>query len=373
MVNRRIKRFEGFSEADLKPIQNFESGFLPSLGSKRITDDLPIPDHLSDIKESVRSSRKLNDEEYLRTHGIDRSLSASRVPWTEPRKSIKENHNRRAERDRYDEMALRANFATKNPDIDTIRRRAKHRENLDYHCLPEGQVFLLLTTYGPDKNLFDIEADHVGFRPWGVFETLQECEEHVALIRETNPHAVFFDIHSVQLGKVIDLPPPTDGNTNMHHLNKHHHDIMKRHLRRSVAEAEYVEDRKQETLDHARQKNKATEEFNKLLKQAVTDVAMSGKTWDKLKDAEEVDRAAAKIERLPSGKQHTKTASRDTLEEQSKLVKAVPPNLLESYLQNMEANNMSLPQGYRVVYKRFTNEDGKEVVARIIQARKQKQ
>jgi hypothetical protein len=360
----------GFTHSDLTPIKNFENARFNTLPGSSYR--LPIPEHLDDIIPQIQKSRAYNDEQLLRSRGLSRELSGN-VNWRQPRTSISENRNRRAERVLEDEMAIRHNFSKRNPDIETIRRRAQYRKHLDFHCLPEGQNYVLLTTFGPDEKRFDILTQQVGIQIWGVFATLEECEEHAQFIRETNPHAVFFNIHTVQLGARIDLPPPCDGATDTHHLNQEHESIMRHHLKKSIIEAEYVEDRKEETLDHVRQANEANKEFNQVLKRAIRDASVSGKTWDRLRDAGEANAVLSKIRRLKEGDQLKITACKESLEKQSKSVKAVAPNLVEAYIENIENNNTSLPKNFRVLYKRFTNEEGREIVARIIQVKKQKQ
>jgi hypothetical protein len=51
----------------------------------------------------------------------------SRKPWIHPKPRRSERYTRRPEKDPQDEMALRADFETANPSVDTIRRRAKYR------------------------------------------------------------------------------------------------------------------------------------------------------------------------------------------------------------------------------------------------------
>lgn len=98
--------------------------------------------------------------------------SRSSVPWAPPKKFKPEVYTTRPEKDSRDEMALKANFETSNPNIDTIRRRANHRPHLDFNCLPPNQRFIIITCYGPGPD-YDIEADKVGFQVWGVYESVK--------------------------------------------------------------------------------------------------------------------------------------------------------------------------------------------------------
>lgn len=76
----------------------------------------------------------------------------------------------------------RADFDRTNPDLDTIERRGKYRQHLDFRCLPEDQNFMVITTYGPTDQ-YDIKADKSGFYCWGVFATELDAVCHISMIR----------------------------------------------------------------------------------------------------------------------------------------------------------------------------------------------
>ncbi|CAH6421202.1 Hypothetical protein UVM_LOCUS404 [uncultured virus] len=160
---------------------------------------------------------------------------------------------RRAEPDFRDEMALRFDLSKSNPDLDTLQRRAVWRPHLDARCLPFGQRFMLLTTYGPDP-AFDVQAPQVGFINWGGFASEQEAADHIAEVRERNPHAAFYTMHICEMTGAIDLPPPSDGGTRCHHLNRNVDALMSRHFARSVDQAKDVQRRMEDSLRAQRAK-----------------------------------------------------------------------------------------------------------------------
>jgi hypothetical protein len=55
-------------------------------------------------------------------------------------------------------------------------------------------------------------------------------------------------IIDVGTGKRVEFPIPNDGSMHATHLNQEHAKIMSSHLRKEVEEAEYVENRMEESI-----------------------------------------------------------------------------------------------------------------------------
>lgn len=309
-----------------------------------------------------------------------KQATLSKLPYITPIPMPRENYNRRSEPDRFDEMALRADFVNSNPDLETVRRRAVLREHLDYHCLPRDQNFIVLTTFGPTEG-FDVEAPQVGFQTWGVFGSEDEAILHVQFVRKTNPHAVFLPVHIVQLGKRIDLPPPNDGSTVNHQLNKEYSRFMERHLNKSVVDAEEVHNRKESTVAMTKDRNETVQKFNDIHK-TLDDIA---RHRDKLgnddgteaeeEHQQELERILSKLDTYKNGRESnlkTITPGNRPFEECINDLKSIPPQLLDAYIKCYEASSTTLPSHLKVEYRTHVREDGEICIVRVILGPKSK-
>lgn len=298
-----------------------------------------------------------------------REETLSDLPWIPSKPRMKENYNRKPEKDRDDEMALREDFERNNPTLDTVKRRAQYREHLDFNCLPESQKHILLTTYGPGPQ-FDIQAEESGFRVWGSFGNLKECRMAIARIRKLNPHAVFFPIHIVDLdGKPIEFPPPNDGSTENFHLNQEHQMIMSRHLKGEVKSAEYVESRKLSTIEDVAERTKATEAFNKKISGYLSRISTTTKNEKKekqqevLKSLKDYSHDDTKEILIPGGQSAP-------FEMQVENLKCIPSALVQDWIKLDKAHNSSLANGnLSVDYQKYKRADGKWVLVKVISSK----
>lgn len=131
---------------------------------------------------------------------MPKEISLSELPWEPVQPFRVEVVDRKPEKDRDDELAMRADFSSHIPSVDTIKRRAKYRPNLWFNFIPRHQRFMLLMTYGPAEQGYDVDSDKVGFEFFGCFESLEEVADHIAMIRTHNPHGVFLHFHTLDVG-----------------------------------------------------------------------------------------------------------------------------------------------------------------------------
>lgn len=182
-------------------------------------------------------------------------------------------------------------------------------------------------------------------------------------IRKTNPHAVFVPMHIVELSGRVDLPPPNDGSVEQHHLNVEHGQFMSKHLGRCVDEAEYVENRKEASITLAKDKNVATQEYNRkintYLKEMVRFTPSERKHQEETvleKFQEYVHDPSAKMV-LPNDVPFDKQVAE---------LKSMAPGLVSDWIKINEMNNIKMPSTFKVEYKKFKRDDGKWALVRVI-------
>lgn len=175
--------------------------------------------------------------------------SGTRAAWDPPTPQARPTPARRpAAPDPEDERALRFDLEAHVPSLDTVERRARWRPEYDYPCLPARQRFVVFTSLGPDER-HDVAASQTGVRLWGMFETMPQAAAHVRNVRAANPHAVWFPLHVVDASwGPIDLPPPRDGHTRRHVLNRELGRIMGQHMEGAVQDTREVQRRRDDTM-----------------------------------------------------------------------------------------------------------------------------
>lgn len=304
-----------------------------------------------------------------------KEIMKSEKKWVEPKFIPRENHQRKTEPDIFDEMALKTDFANSNPELDTVKRRAVFRPQLDFTCLPSDQKFILLTTWGPTSE-YDIKADKTGFQVWGSFENEQQCAEQIAYIRQVNPHAVFVPITPVQLGKRIDFPPPEVGNADGHHLNKEYAKFMNRHLKKVVREAEDVFNRKEDTVAISLRQNEAVDHFNNVF-ESLKEMTTSNTEEDLDEKNERLTNEVVKrFSEYPGGKRNPnlKTITPGKIEFNKLLedLQSIHPSLVDAYLKLHETSATQTPPTMRGEYRRVTTADGRVAIVKVLLRPKQK-
>ncbi len=304
---------------------------------------------------------------------IPEEISLSKVPWIAPDPYVKENYDRKPEKDIHDEMALRADFTSHTPSLDVIKRRAQYRPQLWFNCIPRDQRFMIITTYGPEEQGYDIDSEKIGFEFFGCFETYEQVAEQIRYIREFNPHAAFITLHTIDVGtgKRIDFPPPNDGSGKNFHLNKQHQQIMQNHLRKAVKDAEYVENRVDESIMDLKRRNQIVRDYNKKIQSHAKNILGLNRDELKKKREESKNHLFQNLQLLDkeSASANLPTNPRDKNVVQQVLgdVKSLTFDQVEDFITAQD-NMMNLPVGYRTFYRRFTDENGKDYLVRAIQA-----
>lgn len=304
---------------------------------------------------------------------IPKEISLSKLPWVSPGPFEKEKpHMVRPEPDKDDAIALKEDFSTHTPSVEVLKRRAKYRPHLWFNFIPRDQRFMILTTYGPESEGYDINSPKIGFEFFGCFETLEQVAEQIQCIRHYNTHAVFLNFHVVEVGngKRVQLPPPNDGSTKTTHLNKMHHQIMSKYLNKQVQNAEMVENRVQDSIDQVNKQKELVKGYNQKMEEYAKTILgldkdqIKKKREDAKKNLEQklplMDQEKAKVAYLanPTG---------DSVEKQTQLanLKSLTYDQVEDFIGNQQ-DLLNLPKNIRVVYTRYVK-DGKDYLVRSLQ------
>lgn len=251
-----------------------------------------------------------------------------------------------------------------------------YRPHLWHNCVPKEQRFMVLTTYGPQsEGPYDIDSDVVGFEPFGSFETIQEAEQQIQVVREMNPHAVFIPMHTLDVGngKRVQLPPPNDGSCQTFHLNKQHHAIMAKHMKKEVEDVEYIEDRVKDSIDDVKEKNKKVRQYNaKIQKHAM---AILGMNKEEISEKRNRCKESVRNKLMPMKDDEAlivmstnpgKMSLVSQIDTGKDAIKSLTFDQVEDFVSAQQDSD-DIPKGYRVIYKRYMNAEGKEYLVRCMQ------
>ena len=156
-----------------------------------------------------------------------------------------------------DYCAMKADIGESEPSIETMKLRAVYRSRYDFHLRKESERFIVVTTYGPDPEKFDIEDEEVGFEVWGFASSIKEAGERIMYIRKTNPHAIMYPMRLLSnLGK-IPLPLPDTGVETVEANKQHQKRVKERHVGKTSEECGYIESRVTHNADSIEQKKQA--------------------------------------------------------------------------------------------------------------------
>jgi len=313
------------------------------------------------MEKSANLSQKIIMLEEEINDYIPQGLSLSKVAWVSPGEYRKENYNRKPESNIDDEMALKVDFTKSNPPSDVIRRRAKYRPHMWHNFIPKSQRFMIFTTYGPEEQGYDIDSPKIGFEFFGCFEDLEQVKHQILTIRKYNPHAVFLTFHTVDvgMGKRIEFPPPNDGSAQTFHLNTEHQTLMQKHLNKAIDSVEYVENRVENSIKDLKKRNEIVDQYNlKIQKHAKN---LLGMNEDEIKA--KILQSKSKIHGMLEDVKFDQSTIMDQLKQD---MKSLTYDQVEDFISTQN-DLMNLPKGYRIIYQRFLNNDGKEYLVRSIQ------
>lgn len=295
---------------------------------------------------------------------MDPTLTLSQNEYIEATPLQPDKFNRPLESDASVEFAISADFTRSKPDLQTIRKRAVYRSNLDFHCLPPQQRFVILTTCGPDDR-YDVEYEKEAIRIWGVFETKKDCEHHIRFIRSKNPHAVFIPMHVLQLGRCIQIPPPNDGSTEKHHVNENYGKMISSHLKKEVDTAEFIDRRHKSVKERCIMQNQIITHYNSVV-QGLKDMLKCGDT--KIMEETKVPNFPEYVE---DKEFEPLTPGNLELDKLVDNVSKVPAPLVEEYLKVYSATCQPIPEESMKREFKMVNRksDGKPVVVSVIYKR----
>lgn len=285
---------------------------------------------------------------------ISLNLTQSKLPWVDVKPREPEPKTRPLHKDQNTEMALRFDFENQNPPLEIIRERTVYRPELDFNCLPTGQNWILLTTFGPDPNLYDIPRKQSGFWFWGAFENLEACEKQIKYIKNKNPHIVFLPIHPLELNGRIDFPPPNDGDTSGHILNKEHAQFMERYLMNERNTAEDVENRRTQSLMQTVKAKKAIDRIDQALRDLHNNPL-------KFTDFE------SEFEQYLDDDPEVVTPGGVAIDKLIDNLKEVHPSMIQAYIDYIISTDIQLADNYCRKFQIYTRpSDGKKVLVKVI-------
>lgn len=280
---------------------------------------------------------------------ISNEISLSSIEWVQTEKYKKENYNRKCEPNIDDEMALKFDFANKVPPIDIVKSRAKYRPELWFNCIPTEQRFMIITTYGPENEGYDINSEKIGFDFFGCFQTLNEVSQQIEKIRNLNPHAVFLTFHvlDIGMGKRIQLPPPNDGSLKNIHLNKEHQKIIEKYLEKQVNEVEFVENRYKDSFNEVQIKNEIVEDYNKSLEihaMNILNMDINKKLSLQRKNKEKINLLLKEI--------NLNELEKNCLNQNLNELNSITHDQIEKYI-NIQEKLIVMPDNYKLIYNRI--------------------
>lgn len=166
-----------------------------------------------------------------------------------------------------DKLAVQSSFRkTGDVDLETLKRRATFRPNMNYSCLPEGQNFIVISTIGPKEQGYDIDGEKVGVWFWGAFPDKEIAVAHMEeIVLEKNPHSMFIPFHLIELktGR-FDLQPKEE-KIEKHYVNEFVDKIMQPVLKGAVDKKVELQNRKNSALSQNEHKNDETMKMNKMI------------------------------------------------------------------------------------------------------------
>jgi len=328
----------------------------------------------SDIKIKQKKIEELPEEMKSFLTLLAGKEDISNVKWIEsskpPRLSPQDIKPEPNHRDPKIQRAMKFNFVSGKPDLKTMRRRTIYDRAYDYHCIPRGQRYLLLYTYGPGEE-YDVQTDKsIGFRFAGVFETKQKLQEHCALIREQNlnPYGIFIQFHALDLlagNGIVEIPIPNDGSTEYHHLNQEHAAIMQRYLNKVYDEEEYVQWKKDDAIMANRQLQNEVKEFNKTIKEVMKEIVLEDnpQNW--------INQVLSEFPEYTASENNKSVVTPGNLSftEELKNVKTVHPRLVKKYLEILKKSfdTQYFPENYNILYVKRLLADKRWCIMRLIE------
>jgi len=286
--------------------------------------------------------------------------------WQNPINSLKLEKEKIKEKDI--ESALNADFENSTPNLKTMKLRTQYNENLDFHCIPRGQRYIIFYTFGPDDK-YDIKITHDirGIRFFGVLPDLHKVKNHLELIRQKahNAYGVFINFHVIDVlagNGIIQIPPPNDGSSETHFLNKMHGEIMKQYLNKIYEEAEYVNWKKDDALQSNKIVIQNVKKFNHQINECLNEIVNN----DTPKEL--IENVLLDIALYEKNENVLSTPGGATLEKQIECLDTVHPRLVKQYLIVLQSSFdvQQFPSNYKIYYTKFLTSSQKWCIIRII-------
>lgn len=297
--------------------------------------------------------------------------SNSGAPWVEPTERDLKGKSRVPEKDIGLERTLRANPNKTQMSFREMQIRTTFRENWWDDCINKVQLWLAFTTFGPDRDKYHMYYPQPGFKYWVSGEKPEYLVQYMEnIVKPKNPYVANLRYAIKCTTGIIELPVLKSGSSIEDNVNRNLAEYLEKHLGDQLQDFSSVESSKERALAEAGRKKKAITLFNKSLQEHRDNVLDNPKYHKKWV-----------LENIPEAKprEPLEWAQVDVVDtyrgfETEKFVpkmNTLTYSQLPEYLKREKITEAEYPDNIRIIYRRRKLPDGRDLLVRILQQKKQ--
>jgi hypothetical protein len=274
--------------------------------------------------------------------------------WINPNESDLIGQTRLPEVDKSTEFLLQKDLKKQEPTFRELEIRSKWKEHWWDDCIDNDHLFMAFTTFGPSKEKYHVFSPFIGIKRWVSGPTEDYCRKYMEIVvKRKNPYIDFMNYSIKTTSKIIQIPIIKEGSSSVDPINQELGKFLSEHLNDELQSFEQVDVARQRGVAENSKQKKISDVINKLMND-YRDKELENMDFHKKWFEENIHLINKR------SKEETYTKKLNTL--------TFPQ--VKLYLERESLNSTPLPSTLRFVWRRRILSDGRSLLLRVMQKRK---